>query len=63
MPIIISRSTDAPPIVTNPLTAQQREELWANIVRSYLQRNPDEFREMVRNGVSGASTASEPCGV
>lgn len=63
MPIIISRTTDAPPVVTNPLTEQQREELWANIVRSYLQRHPEEFREMVRSGVPGTSTAPEPCGV
>ena len=57
MPIIISRNTDAPPVITNPLTPQQREELWANIVRSYLQRHPDEFLEMVRNGVPSKEAA------
>lgn len=53
MPIIISRNTDAPPVITNPLTPQQKEELWANIVRSWAQRHPEELLEKALNGVSG----------
>ena len=62
MPIIISRNTDAPPVITNPLTPQQREELWANIVRSWVDRNQEAFLDMLENGVPG-KIASEPRGV
>lgn len=61
MPIIIPRNTDAAPVVTNPLTAQQKQELWENIVRSWVSRNQEAFLGMLENGVPG-KTASEPRG-
>lgn len=51
MPIVISRNTDDSPVVTGPLTPQQKEELWAHIVRSWVDKNTDRFAAMVKHGV------------
>ena len=47
MPIVISRTTDAPPVVTNPLTAEQKSALWEAVARSWVQRNPEKFQAMI----------------
>ena len=48
MPIVISRTTDAPPVITNPLTPEQKNALWEAVVRSWVQRNPDTFAALVQ---------------
>lgn len=53
MPIIISRNTDAPPIITNTPSEEQINALFGQILRSWTERNPEKFRDMLENGVPG----------
>ena len=57
MPIIIPREGAAIPKVTSPLTQQQKDELWANIIRSWVDRHPDAFRGMLEDGVPAGREA------
>lgn len=57
MPIIANRTGPLEVRQTSPLTAQQREELWAQIVRSWADRNRDRLAEMVEQGVPGKEAA------
>lgn len=58
MPIIANRTGPLEVRQTSPLTAQQREELWAHIVRSWADQNRDRLAEMVEQGVPGKEAAS-----
>lgn len=62
MPIVISRNTDAPPVMEPALSPQQREQLWAHIVRNWAAQNADSLAALVRQEPAGHN-ASEPCGV
>ena len=44
MPIIISRDGSAEPVNTNAPTPEQRQALWAHIVKSWCEQHPDELR-------------------
>lgn len=57
MPIVIAREGPVEPKVAPALTPQQREELWANIVRSWVHRHPDTFAAMVSGGQEAREVA------
>lgn len=57
MPIIANRTGPLEVRQTSPLTAQQREALWAQIVRSWADQNRDRLAEMVEQGVPGKEAA------
>lgn len=55
MPIIIAREGPVEPKVTNPLTPQQKQELWENIVKNWCEKHPDRLRAVMEPS-KGAST-------
>lgn len=57
MPIIANRTGPLEVRQTSPLTAQQREALWAQIVRNWADQNRDRLAEMVEQGVPGKEAA------
>ena len=46
MAIVISREGELNPRST-PISQEQRDALWAAFVTSWLDKHPDEFRDMV----------------
>lgn len=46
MAIVISRDGDLNPR-SAPISQEQRDALWAAFVTSWLDKHPEEFREMV----------------
>lgn len=46
MPIVISRVEELNPR-TNPIPQEQRDALWAAFVTSWLDKHPEEFRQML----------------
>ena len=58
MPITISRNTDAPPVISNPLSPEQVDEIWGRIIRSWTERHPDKFLDLLENGVPGKEGAA-----
>ena len=57
MPIIANRTGPLEVRQASPLTAQQREALWAQIVRNWADQNRDRLAEMVEQGVPGKEAA------
>lgn len=57
MPIIANRTGPLEVRQTSPLTVQQREALWAQIVRNWADQNRDRLAEMVEQGVPGKEAA------
>lgn len=47
MPIIIAREGPIEPKVTNPLTPEQKRELWENIVKSYCEKHPEKLQALM----------------
>lgn len=47
MPIIITRDGSAPPVVTNPITPEQRQQLWEAVVRNWCEKNPDRLHALL----------------
>lgn len=47
MPIVIPRDGSAEPKATNPLTPEQKRELWEHIVLAWCQKNPEQLQEAV----------------
>lgn len=47
MPIIIAREGPVEPKVTNPLTPQQKQELWGNIVQNWCEKHSDRLRALM----------------
>lgn len=43
MPIIATR--DGTVVSSTPITAEQREQLWAAVFRAFIKNNPDLIRE------------------
>lgn len=54
MEIVISRQGPLEPRV-EPLTQEQRDAIWAAFVTSWLEKHPEEFRELL-----AAATHSAP---
>lgn len=46
MPIIIAREGPVEPKITNPLTPEQRQVLWAYIIKAWCEKNPDRLRAL-----------------
>lgn len=54
MPIVIARTGDSNPQYT-PITQEQRNALWYALIGSWIDKHPEEFREMI-----AADSASKP---
>ena len=52
MPITISRRGPVEPKVTGPLTQQQKDMLWEQIVRNWCDKNPERLRAMTNGSAS-----------
>lgn len=46
MPIVISREGPVEPRIPNPLTPEQRQQLWEAVVKSFCDKNPDRLRAL-----------------
>ena len=46
MPIIIARTGEPNPEVPQ-VTQEQRDALWAALVKNWLDKHPEEFRDMI----------------
>lgn len=47
MPIVANRTGPLEIRQTNPLTPQQKQQLWEAIVNNWVDKNPDKFRAML----------------
>lgn len=47
MPIVISRTGELNPKVTSTVTQEQRDALWAAFVTSWLNKNQEQFTQML----------------
>jgi hypothetical protein len=47
MPIVISRTGELNPKVTPSVTPEQRDALWAAFVTGWLDKNPEQFAQMI----------------
>lgn len=46
MPIVVARTGDIAP-KTTPIPQEQREALWAAIVKNWTEKHPEEFQSML----------------
>ncbi len=58
MPIVISRNTDAPPVMEPALSPQQREQLWAHIVKNWALEHTEEIRKAMPNVAAKKETTA-----